>query len=272
MFDFDYSKHFHSGYLQKSEVVADEFTRQVLEKISFPDFSDTFGKPVSVFDTIILSDLHLGSKVSRAEDLLQFLQGVNFKRLIINGDIFDSINMKRLNRHHWRILSYLRELTDKENETEVIWLRGNHDGYADLISQLLGIEFLNEYLLEWNGKRVLIFHGDIFDKFITRYPLLADIADLVYRSILYMDLPDKKIGRWLKRNSKTFIRNSELVREGAISYARHKNAQIVVCGHTHLVEEFEHNGIRYLNPGSWTDTPAHFVGLTEDQAQVATFR
>lgn len=261
----------HSGYLDDSAENSYLVAEGAEEQHSISDFSAIFGAPIYLFDTVIISDLHLGSKVTRTRALLQLLQTVRFKRLIINGDVFDSINMKRLNRHHWKILSLLRKLTDKENDTEVIWIRGNHDGYSDLISQLLGVQVLDEYLFEWNGKRVLVFHGDIFDKFITKYPLITDIADFLYRTIIYLDPASKRLGRWIKRNSKTFIRNTEKVRKGAVQYAKHHRAEIVVCGHTHYVESSEQDGVKYLNPGSWTDSPTHFVGITADQIQIVKF-
>jgi len=262
---------FQSGYLEKSEEKIQTLLEQTFKNVYNPDFCKVFGKPVDVFETVIISDLHLGSKVCRAEELLLFLETVRFKRLIINGDVFDSINMKRLNRHHWKVLSILRLLTDHENGIDVIWLRGNHDGYADLISQLLGIQFYVEYELEWNSQKVLVFHGDIFDKFVSEYPLLTDFADGLYRMSVYLNPTTKRIGRWLKRNSKTFLRNTEKVREGAISFANHRHAGTVICGHTHHVEDAIVEGIRYLNPGSWTDSPTHFVGITEDQIRVVQY-
>jgi UDP-2,3-diacylglucosamine pyrophosphatase LpxH len=264
-------QHFDSGFLAPTKDDETLFAWPDFKPSFRPDFSEYFGRPVKVFDTIIISDLHLGSKVSRAEELLEFLSSVHFKRLILNGDVFDSINMKRLNRHHWKVLSLLRKLTDKETHHEVVWIRGNHDGYADLISQLLGIEFRNQYMFEWQGQKILIFHGDIFDKFITRFPLLSSLADAVYRSIVYIDPASKKIGRWLKRNSKTFIRNAEKVRFGAVHYARYAKAQYVVCGHTHHVEDTIIEGVRYLNPGSWTDSPSHFIGITQDRIEIAEY-
>lgn len=39
-------------------------------------------------DTLILSDLHLGSEASRAADAVQLLRTVSFNRLILLGDIF----------------------------------------------------------------------------------------------------------------------------------------------------------------------------------------
>jgi UDP-2,3-diacylglucosamine pyrophosphatase LpxH len=102
-------------------------------------------------------------------------------------------------------------------------------------------------------------------------PLVSSLADAIYRGIVYIDPASKKIGRWLKRNSKTFIRNTEKVRIGAIHYAHHIKAQHVICGHTHHVEDAIIDGVRYLNPGSWTDSPAHFIGITRDRIEIAEY-
>lgn len=264
-------KHFDSGYLTTESFLDGAFAERILRKIANPDFSEYFGKPVDIFDTVVISDIHLGNKFSRAQELMVLLKTVRFKRLIINGDVFDDMNMKRLNRNHWRIFSRLRELSDRHNNIEVIWIRGNHDGYFDLISKLLGIEFLPEYLFEWNGKKVLTIHGDIFDKFVSSHQLIGNIAGMLYELLLYFDSDSRKLGNWIKKNSKVFKRNLQKVREGAAAYARHKRADVVICGHTHYVEEATVKGIRYLNSGSWADTPAHFVGITDDQIKLVPF-
>ncbi|MBI5732770.1 hypothetical protein HY967_02295 [Candidatus Jorgensenbacteria bacterium] len=55
----------------------------------------------SPFEVIIVSDVHLGSRVSRAKQLLQWLKSQNFKKLILNGDIFDDLNIKWFLRDDW---------------------------------------------------------------------------------------------------------------------------------------------------------------------------
>ena len=62
------------------------------------------------FDTVIISDLHLGSEVSRAAEALGFLQGIHFRRLILLGDIFADLNFRRLTKEHWKFLGYIRKL------------------------------------------------------------------------------------------------------------------------------------------------------------------
>jgi UDP-2,3-diacylglucosamine pyrophosphatase LpxH len=257
-----------SGYLATEE---DSFVTEVLDRIVEPDFTESFKKPVDVFDTVILSDLHLGYRFTRAVELLVLLKSVKFRRLIINGDVFDDINMKRLNRHHWRVLSSLRQLTDQQSGIEVIWIRGNHDGYSDLISQLLGIRFLEEYTFQWNQKKVLVIHGDVFDSYVSRFKYIGMIATGIYQTCLLMDPDNRRIGRWLKRNSRSFIRNTRRVKHAALTYARRKGADIAICGHTHHAEETRENDLLYINTGSWMDAPAHFVGITRDEIRLVPF-
>ena len=49
-------------------------------------------------DTLILSDLHLGSEVSRASDAVRMLKAASFNRLILLGDIFSDLNFRRLKK------------------------------------------------------------------------------------------------------------------------------------------------------------------------------
>lgn len=261
---------YSSGYLESGEGDI-SFTKEILDEIERPGFREFFKKPVDIFETVIISDIHLGSKVSRTDALLDLLERVHFKRLIINGDVFDSINMRRLNRNHWKVLSLLRRLTDQENHQEVIWIRGNHDGFSDLLTQLLGIKVYNEYVFSWNSKKVIVLHGDIFDTFTSNHTLISDIADYFYRLSISLDPVKMRLGRWLKRNSKTFIRNTVKVRARALAHAQHQNADIIICGHTHHAEDVRQDGRRYLNSGSWTDNPAHFIGLTDDEISVVNY-
>src|SRR5262245_65883233 len=89
-----------------------------------------------MYDAVVISDIHLGSDNCQARDLVHFLESVRrgpraAKKLILNGDVFDSIDFRRLKKHHWRVLSEIRKLSD---ETEVVWINGNHDGPAEIVS------------------------------------------------------------------------------------------------------------------------------------------
>src|SRR6202521_5882282 len=97
-------------------------------------------------DTVIISDLHLGSEVSRAGEALQFLQSIQFKRLILLGDIFADLNFARLTKEHWKFLSYIRKLSNPKRKIEVVWVEGNHDhGLTNIMSHLVGVRVFQDY-------------------------------------------------------------------------------------------------------------------------------
>ena len=41
------------------------------------------------YHTIFISDLHLGTRDSKAEEVIEFLKATRCKKLILNGDIVD---------------------------------------------------------------------------------------------------------------------------------------------------------------------------------------
>ena len=168
-----------------------------------------------MLDAVILSDLHLGSTNSQARQICDFLDRIvegdlETERLILNGDVFDSFDFRRLNKNHWRVLSLLRKLSD---HVEIIWLAGNHDGSAEIISHLLGLIVLDDYVLESSGRRMLILHGHIFDEFIDNHPVLTWIGDCVYRVLQWLDRTHR-FAKLAKHGSKTFLRCARKIEEG----------------------------------------------------------
>ncbi len=102
----------------------------------------------AVYDTLILSDVHLGSELSRAEDATHMLKQNRFRRLILLGDIFSDLNFRRLTKEHWKFLSYIRKLSNPKRGVEVIWVEGNHDqGLIAVMSHLVGREGLRRICL-----------------------------------------------------------------------------------------------------------------------------
>ena len=61
--------------------------------------------------------------------------------------------------------------------------------------------------------------------------------------------------RAIRRISKRWQRNSELVARRAEEYARSRGFWYVTCGHTHLPLVETSEGILYINSGTWIETP-----------------
>src|SRR3954471_5179610 len=206
------------------------------------------------YDCLVISDLHLGSVVCQARLLEEFLDwAVNQTReLVINGDIFDDLKFRRLHKRHFACLKTIRRNSDR-NDFRLIWIRGNHDGPADIISHIVGVDILDEYVYDNGQVQLLILHGDQFDTFITHNPMLTEVAcGLFYYIQKWMP---HRASRWIRRISKRWQRNSELIERRAAEYARSKGYRFVTCGHTHMPMVSEVEGVRYLNSGTWIEPP-----------------
>ncbi|MFN5308568.1 MAG: UDP-2,3-diacylglucosamine diphosphatase [Candidatus Kapaibacterium sp.] len=216
---------------------------------------------VSEVDTIIISDIHLGSLVSRSHELVALLKRYRFKRLILNGDVFDDLNFKRLKKKDWKFLSLIRSLSHPRHGREVIWVIGNHDGIAESLSHLLGVEVVEEYLWIFNQKKMLALHGHQFDEFIVEKPVITEVATRIYTGIQMIDGGQQRLSRWIKQRSKRFIRIVEKVADDALEYGRNQQVDYVFCGHTHVPAVKSSGGVTYVNSGCWTDVPSTFVTI-----------
>jgi UDP-2,3-diacylglucosamine pyrophosphatase LpxH len=225
-----------------------------------------------VFDAVIISDIHLGSDNCQARQLTHFLESIHTEtvqtqRLILNGDVFDSIDFRRLKKNHWKVLSLLRKLSD---QIEIIWINGNHDGPADIVSHLLGVAVVDQMVLESGGKKILFHHGHRFDEFIDNYPIITAIADWIYRLLQKIDT-SHTIARQAKRKSKIFLRCARKIEEQSIEYARKKGCDAVCCGHTHHAVVQESGPIAYYNSGCWTEKPCTYLTVQNGRVALHTY-
>jgi len=218
-----------------------------------------------IINTLIVSDIHLGSYVARPSQVLDLLKSLSFKRLILLGDIFDDLNFKRLKREHWDLLSYIRKLSNPDRNIEVIWVEGNHDeGLIEKLSHLIGIKAYMEYEFIINGNKIIAIHGHQFDRFLNENILISNISSFIYNKIQKYDREKLLVSRFIKRKSKGWLRLSHKVADNAIEYARRKNKNTVICGHTHQILQKSQNGISYFNSGCWTDIPSNYITIDNE--------
>jgi UDP-2,3-diacylglucosamine pyrophosphatase LpxH len=207
--------------------------------------------------TIILGDIHLGSPLSRTGQLLDVLETVPFDRIVLNGDVFDDLNFRRLSKRQWVVMQKIRDLS---REREVVWIRGNHDGSAILLGNLLGFEILPEFVFDFRGRKVFVSHGDEFDDFQKSARRWRPLRDRFYGFALWFDVPRKTLIQWAQRSTYAFDRAVAKVKIRAVQKGRSMGAAYVVVGHTHHREEDVVGGITYLNPSSWlTSQPAYVL-------------
>ena len=217
---------------------------------------------------IIVSDLHLGTKDSKAEEFIEFIEKNPTDLLILNGDIVDGWALNRgtkWKKQHTKVISKLLQLS---NKTRIIWIRGNHDEFIqEFIGTHLGaIEIREDYKLDINNtmESYYIFHGDVIDVFITKYKWLSKIGSVGYDFALWLNriyntyrkwrkLPYISISQKIKESVKVatnYVNDFEVT---ALSMATKKGCNGVICGHIHQPADRIINGHRYLNSGDWVE-------------------
>ena len=214
-------------------------------------------------EALFISDVHLGSKGSNANEVLTVLKQYQPDYLFLVGDIIDGWLLKRKFRWPQSHTNVLRKiLSYSKNGTKVIYIPGNHDefmrDYEDL--HFGNIEIHNEYV--W--KDTYITHGDLYDG-VVKLKWLGILGSVGYDLAISID---RRLKSWgYKRSLSKFLKNSvkeavkfmtsfeeEIVRQGI----KH-NCSTVIVGHIHHPDDKIVNGVRYLNTGDWIENNSYII-------------
>ena len=222
--------------------------------------------------TLIISDLHLGSKLSQPEKVLKLLKSLSFRKLILLGDVFDNLDLRHLTPESLELLNYIGRIS--RDNRKVRWVKGNHDeGLYDIFGPLMNAQIHETYVWQFKQEKYLAMHGHQFDRFLVDNVFLSRIASRLYDFIQRVDFPDKSFSHYVKNKSKGWLRISQKVAEGAIREAKKHGAKYAFCGHTHKpTERINSHQVRYYNSGCWTDTPCTYITIDERDIRIHEYR
>ncbi len=228
------------------------------------------------YKTIIVSDVHLGTKGSKSKEIARFLKQFHCDNLILNGDIIDGWQLKKSGswkRKHTRFFNRVLKMMESQS-TNVYYLRGNHDDFLDQILplQIGRLQILADMTYESNGKTYFITHGDVFDSITTNLRWIAYLGDVGYTFLLWLN---RVVNYYRYKNGLPYFSLSQFVKgkvKKAVSYvddyetelakmAKAKGCDGIICGHIHKAENRMIDGVHYLNSGDWVETMS---ALAED--------
>ena len=216
--------------------------------------------------TLIISDLHLGTGVSQPKKVLELLKSYSFHKLILLGDIFDSLNFHKIPENSLELISYIGKIAE---EKKVRWVVGNHDQeLADIFAPLMKVRVYEVYEWQMAEKKYLAIHGHQFDRFLVDDVFLSYLATKIYNFVQKFDSEKKTLSHYLKRKSKGWLRLSGKVARSALRFGEKHGADYVFCGHTHKALEKSMGGIKYYNSGCWTDTPCNYITIDEKNIKI----
>lgn len=225
-----------------------------------------------MYNTLILSDLHLGAETSHAREATRVLKENVFQRLILLGDIFADLNFARLTKEHWKFLGYIRKLSNPKRQIEVVWVEGNHDhGLTNIMSHLVGVRVYQRYAWQFAGLRHIAIHGHQFDGFQVNNVRLSRLGTALYLKLQKLDFKGKPVVRLIDRLNTRWLRMSSKVSAGALQYARQHDANRIFCGHTHQAVHVEQDGVHYYNSGGWVDSRLTYLTVDEQGVRIHEF-
>ncbi len=238
------------------------------------------------YETVILSDVHLGTRDSKAEEATDFLKSIRCRRLILNGDIVDGWALRRggaWTDQHTRFVRLILKKMEKE-DTEVIYLRGNHD---DILERFLPIAFGSlrieqEFIHETAKGRYLVVHGDGFDGVTTNFKVVALAGSLAYSLLLRIN---RLYNKWRALRGKDYYSLSKEIKsrvKSAVSFvgryeeqlrnlALVRDCQGIICGHIHSVADKQIDGVHYLNSGDWVESMTAIVEEVSGEFEIVHY-
>ena len=222
-------------------------------------------------DILVISDLHLGTYGSEADEVLAYLDTIDADKIVINGDFVDIMlfNKRFWPSSHMKVVKYFLDLISQGKE--IYYVTGNHDELMRkfLNFKIQNFKIVNQVVLDTNEGKVWMFHGDVFD-FSIQTGWLTKLAGFLYDyMIMFNSWINKKIMRPLGRKRLNFSKSIKANVKTAVQYfanfemkaakiAQKNGYKYVVCGHIHTpkIESFNINGeeIIYMNSGDWLES------------------
>jgi UDP-2,3-diacylglucosamine pyrophosphatase LpxH len=228
------------------------------------------------YRTIVLSDVHLGSKWSKTKEATRFLKNNSCETLILCGDIIDGWAIMRGKRVKWRRrhTNFIKTILDLSHTTRIYYVRGNHDDFLDRILPVdfMSISIVRDFVYESGGRRYFVLHGDVFDHVTSNMRWLAKLGDVGYSALLWANgiynrrrilkgKPYFSLAREVKKKVKASVSYVGDYEAHLVAVARRRECDGVICGHIHHPEVRNVEGMLYLNAGDWIES---LSALTED--------
>jgi UDP-2,3-diacylglucosamine pyrophosphatase LpxH len=221
-------------------------------------------------EVAVISDVHLGTYGCHAKQLLTYLNSIQPKKLVLNGDIIDiwQFSKRYFPKSHLRVIKKIIDMAS--DGVEVIYITGNHDEMLRKFSdtKIGKISIVDKIVLELDGKKAWIFHGDVFDVSIQNAKWLAKLGGYGYDLLILlnrftnwclerMGKEKYSLSKKIKNSVKRAVKYINDFEEVASDLAIENGYDYVICGHIHqpkmIIKENKYGKTTYLNSGDWVE-------------------
>jgi UDP-2,3-diacylglucosamine pyrophosphatase LpxH len=242
--------------------------------------------PERRFRALFISDVHLGTRGSQADRLLDFLRVHEADTIYLVGDIVDGWALRSNwywpQSHNDVVQKILRQV---RKGTKVVYIPGNHDEFLRSYygTHFGGIEVVEQAIHEAaDGRRYLVVHGDMFDLVVQNARWLAHLGDKAYALAIRVNrivntfrrlfgVPYWSLSQWAKWKVKNAVNYIGAFERTLAGEAKRHGADGMICGHIHYATIRDENGIRYMNCGDWVESCTALVEHGDGGFEILTW-
>lgn len=221
-------------------------------------------------EVVVISDIHLGTYGCHATELLKYFKSIKPKKIILNGDIIDiwQFNKRYWPATHMQVIKHITGLMAKD--VKIYYVTGNHD---EMLRKFVGfkmgsLKIVNKVILNLDGKKAWIFHGDVFDVTMKHAKWLAKLGAVGYDALIVINRAvnfiSQKMGKGkislskkIKNSVKGAVKFINAFEQTAADIGISNEYDFVICGHIHQPEIREirndEGSITYMNSGDWIE-------------------
>lgn len=226
--------------------------------------------PKRKVELVVISDVHLGTYGCHAKELVRYMKSIKPETVVLNGDIIDiwQFSKSYWPKSHMQVIKQIISWATKD--TKVYYITGNHDEMLRRFEgfELGSLKIENKLILDLDGKKAWIFHGDVFDVTMQSARWLTKLGSVGYDLLIYINAAcnwtlqkmgkekislSKRIKNSVKQAVK-FINNFE---ETCADIAIDNSYEYVLCGHIHHPEiktiSNSNGSVIYMNSGDWVE-------------------
>ena len=232
-----------------------------------------------------ISDVHLGTRTSNSEAVLQFLRDYDCERLYVVGDLIDIWQLRR--GHYWpqQHNDVIQKILRKARKgARVIYIPGNHD---DLLAKFYGAYgniTVQRHAIHRtaDGRRVLVIHGHELDTVVQNAKWLAYLGDVGYQFLLSLNpainfvrrrlgLGYWSLSAYAKKRVKDAVSFIGRFEEEIVRYAQKFSVDAVLCGHIHSAAMRQIGDTTYYNCGDWVETCSALVEQSDGKIDIVKY-
>ena len=219
----------------------------------------------------IISDLHIKEEHNYSAELfLKFLSHpkvLEAKEIFLLGDIFDMV-VGSHDEYYQNFKDIFDGIAKLSKDKKIYYWEGNHDFFLrSLLKKICregSLSYLDEPLvLSKDNKRILVCHGDEIEidnpsykiyKFFLKSWVISFLVKIAPYKLI--EIIGKNMSKSSRKHNTKYEENAEIndkikekFRKSADLAAKKYNAEIVLCGHSHIKEHHQGSHCTYVNNG-----------------------